>query len=450
MNGKTVVMGMFDSEKFWRDEKSTKLPEIIDNSSNNIVSTMDELLFPLCGKEDLLLTRYRFQPELKSYLDSIGISFNSNEKDLLDVNKEAADSKDKCVFELLNSQRQNCYFKNLLKGFSTINTYAILPNTASAYKNWGLGEIKPAYEIVKKVNSKIYSHEVCERIGIKNYGMIINKSNELEKAAVRYGNGRGFLIKDPYGVSGKGNLLISSRKMLGIIEKYLAFQEGKGLSTRFLVEPYHDKVHDFSCQIIIGQNGKHEVLSVQDIYNQYFSYSGSMSADREFIDFLDDNNYFNIIRKTAGELAGEGYIGNVCIDSMILQNGEIVPIVEINARKSMGLINYYLDKFLAPFSAKSYLSFFSAGYKNDIKFDEILSKFRVSGLLFCPEKGSGLIPLSCNTLFINRNRGQTSGRGSLYMGKFYFSAAANLPAERQNITGDADKILKSLNLSIYN
>ncbi len=450
MNDRTVFMGTFDPEKFWRDEKAAKLPEIKDAASDNVVSAMDELLFPLCGKEDILLTKYRLEPVFEDFLQNAGFSFGANKRDLNDEDEGAAGSVEKCVFELLNKQIQNTYFLDLLKGISSIDTYAILPYTALACRNWGFMEMKPDFEIVKKVNSKIYSHNLCEKIGIAKYGAIINNSKELEKAAIKYENERGFLIKDPYGVSGKGNMVISTHTMLKKIEKYLSSQEEKGLFTRFLIEPYYDKVRDFSCQALIGQDGKHSVLSVQNTVNRNFSYSGSLGADRDFIDYLESRNYFDIVARAVLELAGEGYVGNLCIDSMIIKNDEVIPIVEINARKSMGLINHYLDKFLAPYSSGSYLSFFSTGYKSHIRFEDVLGGFKNGGMLFDPEKGSGMIPLSCNTLFINRKKGQTSGDGSVFKGKFYFSAAAGGQEERQFIVKTAKEILKDLCFTVYN
>jgi hypothetical protein len=66
----TISLGTFDAEKFWRDENFAKLPELNDGSTHNIIAAMDELLFPLCGPGDVLLTRFAMRPVFKNYLEN--------------------------------------------------------------------------------------------------------------------------------------------------------------------------------------------------------------------------------------------------------------------------------------------------------------------------------------------------------------------------------------------
>ncbi|MFD2876798.1 hypothetical protein ACFTAO_13755 [Paenibacillus rhizoplanae] len=54
------------------------------------------------------------------------------------------------------------------------------------------------------------------------------------------------------------------------------------------------------------------------------------------------------------DLFETGYHGEVCIDSMLLASGELVPIVEINARKSMGLINHHINQYVRQYSLFSF------------------------------------------------------------------------------------------------
>ncbi len=447
--GKTVFLGTFDAERFWGDDNYAKLPEISDGSSGNIVASMDELMFPLCESGDILLTRFRMNPVLKGYLNNLGFPFDCNSENL-QPEKEQDSSDEKCVFELLSGQFQSRYFRNLLKDKKYFSPYAVLPHTALACRNWGMTDDNPGYEIVKKVNSKIYSHELSDRIGIRKYGKIIRSSGELREEAPDFTGGRRFLIKDPYGVSGRGNILISSQRMLDMIGKYIFSQEEKGMITCFLLEPYLDKRDDFSCQMVIDRFGNCNILSVQKIINNNFSYSGSMSASDCFINFLWDRGYFEVMNKAAVELAKDGYAGNICIDSMILKNDDIVPLVEINARKAMGLINYYLDKFLEGFSSKSYFVFFSLGFENDVRFEDILMELNDRGILFDPSKGTGIIPLSCNTLFINRDMRRTMNTGRMHRGRFYVSIVSHNDIDRLDLDSRCRDTLKSLSFTIYN
>jgi hypothetical protein len=445
----TISLGTFDAEKFWRDENFAKLPELNDGSTHHIIAAMDELLFPLCGPGDLLLTRFAMSPVFKNYLEDIGFSLIHNTRSLQENGEKSPVSAEKCVFQLLAQRCQEPYFQELLGAGAVFNPYAILPHTAGAAGRFGGTQRFPAIESVKKVNSKIYSHELHDRLGLKKYGTIIRRNAELEEAAARIQSPKGFILKDPYGVSGKGNLVVALPGMLKRIEKHLAAQEAKGLQTCLLMEPYLDKVLDFSCQLNIDASGTTTILSIQNIYNKELAYVGSTAADTRFVDFLQQRGYFEIIDRLAAAIYHDGYFGDVCVDSMILKNDEIVPVVEINARKSMGLINQHLDRFLSRFGIKGYFIYFSTGFQGTIQFADILAKMADAEVLFSPARGYGVIPLSGNTLFINRDLDHGGAPLKTYKGRLYISAAASTHEKRRQLVDQTAEILRSLSFTIY-
>lgn len=447
---KTLVMGSFDAEKYWRPEGYSKLPELEDKNAAHIIACMDELLFPLCNTGDLLLNRFKMNPVFKSYLEQLGFEFSNNRQDLYELGNEQFNSDKACVFELLSRRIIEPYFQEILEDVSALNTYAILPATAGICGRLGIKKVYPEIEIIKKVNSKIYSHKLHDRLGLKKYGTIINRGADITQLAAEYDDGRGIILKDAFGVSGKGNVLISSPGILKRIADYIVSQEKRGLQTCFILETYLEKQSDFSCQIKIDPDGKMSILSIQNIINNNFSYAGSMTADQDFVDYLDRRGYFTVMQRVAGELFKDGYSGDVCIDSMILTNGEIVPVVEINARKSMGLINHYLDHYLSKFSLKGYFFFFMVGFKGKVQMDDILNKLDNLNLLFKPNCKAGIIPLSCNSLFINRELDSASDQNKTYKGRLYITAAANCKEESLGLVEKTKRILDSLSFTVYN
>ncbi len=100
----------------------------------------------------------------------------------------------------------------------------------------------------------------------------------------------------------------------------------------------------------MNENGDFELLSVQKLINQDFAYVGSYSADEAFMADLEEKGYFDQMRVIGEALHGEGYYGDVCVDSMVLEDGDIYPMVEINARKSMSLIKHHIDTYVEKFS----------------------------------------------------------------------------------------------------
>ncbi|MFD1906532.1 hypothetical protein ACFSQ7_25010 [Paenibacillus rhizoplanae] len=64
---------------------------------------------------------------------------------------------------------------------------------------------------------------------------------------------------------------------------------------------------------------------------------GSESMEEEERMVLERAGYFDVMIQVANDLFKDGYFGPVCIDSMVLKDGTLVPIVEINARKIYGI-----------------------------------------------------------------------------------------------------------------
>lgn len=442
-----IEIGSFDAENYWRDNHLSKLPELVDKERENIILAMDELLFPMCEENDVLITRYSMDSTLKDYLASIGFNFKNNNKNITEMLYSDSTEK-KSIFKMMTEIKDRDYFKSLIGEINNVSPFAILDNTKSFCDSYNIDYNLPEYEIVKKVNSKKYSYEVNNEIEVKNKGVIINSSSDLEKEGEKFLLNGPFLVKDLYGVSGKGNLLITSKSILCRIASYLRTQENKGLITEFVVEPLLNKAIDFSCQVNIDKVGNIEIISVQKLINTNFAYQGSTTAEEEFVDKLYNKHYFDVIKKASLCLYKRGYFGNVCFDSMILDDGEIVPIVEINARKSMGLINHYIDKTLLNYKTQGMLHFFSLGFSENITFDYILSQMKKANLLFNPQNGKGIIPLSANTLFINKE--SSSEAKKVCKGRLYISAVGKDFEEKQQLVKKMREILTSLGLKIYN
>jgi hypothetical protein len=444
---RNIFMGEFNSEKYWRDEEFSKLPEITDNNSNNIIYAMDELLFPFLNENDILLTRFRFDKHLKDYLRHIGFKFLCNIRSIQEKEGNLEDN----IFKMLCEKSK--LFKEVIPyniEDAELSTYSVIPFCEDFAKSLKLKYEESSYEIVKMVNSKVYSQELCKRLGFKYTGDVVKSSEELLLNSKAVNEGNDFIIKDPYGVSGKGNMLINSQGLLRRIAKHLKRQEEKGLKTLFVVEPFLQKEIDFSCGFNLDATGKLTIISIQKMINSNFAYSGSCSAEKEFVDFLYQNGYFSIIEAIGKTMHEDGYFGDVCVDSMVLKNGEIVPVIEINARKSMGFINNHIDKYLKKYSLKGSLCFLNVGYRSSLNFNELFNALEKEKLIFYSESENGLIPLSSNTLFINKELDDLQNEDKIYKGRFYMSVVSKNIAEKVRILNQVRGVLKDLSVQVYN
>ncbi|MDF5722459.1 MAG: hypothetical protein PUP91_18615 [Rhizonema sp. PD37] len=261
-----------------------------------------------------------------------------------------------------------------------------------------------------------------------------------------------FLIKDEFGVSGKGNLLISSKQILLRIVTYILKQERDGKHTRFLLEPLLNKQTDFSCQLEIDGTGKTKILSIQKMQNSGFAFSSIQTAELWFQEFLETSGYFEQVNAIAAELHRVGYLGPVCLDSMVLQEGKIVPVVEINARKSMGFINHYIDRFLAQFSRQGSLTFFSLNLSRHVAFSEILQRMQQAEILFLKNRPSGILPLASNTFNVNSelHKASVNDEKPFYKGRLYGSIVSDNDEEKKQILNRMDNIFAELDIQRFN
>lgn len=429
-----TFIGSFGSENYMRDENLAKLPEIPDEQANNIILSMDELQFVFCKKNDVIITRYAMDESHMAYLNEIGFGFSNNKCDVAQRSCNDKVVKNKSVIHLMTETEDKDYLKKLIAPKSNLSPFAIIPYADELAKEYEMNFQSPAMDVIRRVNSKAYSTHLKDVLEINNISRIALNCEELLNIGTEILKNSLLIIKDEFGVSGKGNLLINSDVTLNRIVSYLQGQEKKGKDVRFILEPFLEKDIDFSCQFYITESGNFKLLSIQRILNNEFAYQGSFTVGDKLMNLLEKSGYIKIMEISAQALYKEGYFGHVCIDSMVLKNSEVVPIVEVNARKSMSLLKHYVDNYLEELSLEGSLSNFSVTYRNTISYEGFLKELRNFNLLFEPNMKSGIMPLTANSLFINREANIAVNNQSNYKGRLYFAAVS------QNMNGILDII----------
>ena len=394
-----ILVGKFNSEKYWSDENYISLPSIANNYYDNIILAMDELLVPFCTRHDYLLTSLPMNVMHKQYLNDIGLDFeNISFEDFVSKNFKS-DS-----------------FENM-----ELDTYADIPYYEKFAKDFSLVYCHAPMDIIKKVNSKKYSVDLSHKLGINNYSQIASDYEQLLNLGTTMFNKYGrIIVKEEHGVSGKGNLIFNTDYALKKFFTYVERMKNKGKKISFILEPLFNVKIDFSIQMKIKKNGEVEFISIQKIFNNGLSYNGSLSMDLETVKLLEEKNYFEIINTVCKSIYKDGYYGDVCIDSLITDDEKVVPVIEINARKSMSLIKNAYDEKLGVLGNKelrSSLFQLEFSYKNEWTFENILELMKRNGVLKENNDFTGVIPLTANTLFINNslnNLRHKSARGRLY------------------------------------
>lgn len=439
-----LVLGTFNSEYYWKDKDVSNLPCFEDANADLLLSSMDELLFVFCDSpEDILITKFPFNKALIDYLNFIGFEFKS--KSPVHLNLENCN---KNIFSLLLDNEKETH-RDIFKNEFEVLPYSVIPDTELFFRKNNIKTKIPGINIVKEVNSKAYSHYISEKV-YKNYeGLITSSIEELEINGLKLLKKGPFMIKETMGVSGKGNIAVTSEKLLYRIIRHIAKQQENGKSVQLICEPLYEKKLDFSCQIEIKKDKTFEFISLQQMNNNGFAFNSIQTLENELIrNTLNFNSYFEKIELVTEELIHKGYFGPVCIDSMILKDNTIVPVVEINARQSMGLINYYTDRFLLKNNTKGKLLFFMLSFKEKTGFDIILEKLESSNLLYSNKNLYGVLPLTSNTLYINYD--YCGDKNDIYKGRLYFSVISRSIDEEIRIINNTKEVLKDLNMMILN
>ncbi len=419
---KTLYQAFFNAERFWRSDRLSQLPAFTDVQADNIVEAMGEMQFVFTQhQDDVVLTSYAMNETHLAYLNHLGYVFHPVH----------------CLPGRSGQIEDLAQLQAVMPEVKTCSPYAILPSTPELCDSLKITADLPDIETVKRVNSKSYSTTLAREVSAGYNGRIVGSAQELLLAGELLLSSSAMLIKDTFGVSGKGNILVNNNHALHSICRYLEKQEAKGKTTELILEPLLAKELDFSCHLHIHRQGGCRIFSVQVMDNKGFSFSGIQTADQGLCSKLTASGYFEIVERVASALFREGYFGPVCVDSMLLTDGTVVPIVEINARKSMGLINYRLNSFLERYRVSGRLSTFSFTTDQPVMFTAFFHHLQEAGLLFEPGKTSGLLPLSANTFDINHQLASVLHQPGR-RGRLYASVIAGDPDE-------ADTIRKGVN-----
>jgi hypothetical protein len=367
-----VVLGDFDAEASWRDPELSRLPALHDPAARRMVQAMDELLFPLCEPSDSLLTHQPLSEELRDQLALLGVAPRYG--------------------SLPGAQAR---------------PFAVTSELQERCRALGLRLEAPPLVVVRRVNSKTFSTGLRDRLGLWNPARVARSAVEVQEL------GRELLpclVKDPFGVSGAGNLVLDHPDLLDRIVRYLERQEAKGRRTELVIEPLLPRTADFSCQLELRSDEEPQLRAVRRLDNDGMAYGGTR-ADPAFAARLAAEGVLSTMMEVGRALSAEGYYGPVCVDGMLLEGGRFFPLVEINARVSMGLLGHLLEERLQLVGLPCRIAqrtLVCSGAQPFARLHDALGPW-----LLREPGGAGLLPLAAGPLAV-KQRTEASYRGRLH------------------------------------
>ncbi len=344
MRHRAVEDYVFDAEAWWRPRDLAALPSL-GGGSDPAVDAMDELLAGFCEPGDLLITR---RPMAAALRDGLGdaFAFDTVAGSLGHGGQPSTISR----WVILGLGR----WSGMCWRISGSCRRFVAPGSCRmrcCRRPGRLAEqLLPAPNIVAQVNSKSWSNELVQRLGLPGAGRVVRSTDELVDAVTALDFRA--LVKDPYGVSGRALLEVPSPGVLKAIERVLRKQVDRGLRVELIVQEKYRKLHDFSGHLMINPDGTWEFLGIQQMTNRGFRHFGSSPAEPSLI---DHGWYAETLAEVVPALTDAGYSGPVGVDSMLLEDGAVIPVLEINARQSLGLLAVHLDRRASEYGLSGHL-----------------------------------------------------------------------------------------------
>lgn len=311
-------------EKYWNGEVFT----VKDAREDIIVGHMEEMNLLLTRKQDILILRT--QPD-QAYLREME-AFGCEIPLILCPGRE---DETKSVSELvLEDDALTAEIKTLAssRGKVVFVPYGVSSLEEEIAKRLEIPIFGSSHEINRTVNNKVFSRQFAIEHGFRvSPGRICRGFDELQKAAeemaAEYPK---IIIKEPCGASGKGLWVVEGgRKLRSTLLAIRRFFKDR-LDGDWLVEEWCDKAADLNYQIYVGEDGEVDVFSVKEQRVSGTVYVGSVmppACPREIAE--ECRTCGTVIGR---ELYQKGYRGILGVDAMILADGGLIPVVEINGR----------------------------------------------------------------------------------------------------------------------
>lgn len=213
--------------------------------------------------------------------------------------------------------------------------FAVTSSASVRAQAFGAELDHPGIETVRRVNGKLWSFQARARLGCA-LGQLICSGDGLERAAQTIGSRQGLVVKEDHGVSGRGNFIVTSPGDLARLKRFIDNQIRAGAEGALIAEPYLPVAVDFSGHLEITREGATRFLGMRRTINDAGRYVASCALPSRIEALIRRSGYAQIMQALGAALFSEGYFGPASVDSILTADGQIVPVLEVNARLSMG------------------------------------------------------------------------------------------------------------------
>lgn len=406
-----VFLGNFEVEEVWAADE-LGLPRVSAASSTAVVNSMDEFALLLGGKGDHVVLKHAPDPEYRDYLLDLGF-------ELPEIHVAAAPDPARNVTQ---DALADPALVSALAELATDGAH-LLPHGVSSVEEelsarTGVPLAAPPAALCKSVNSKVYSRQLADELGLRQPpGWVCDTPAQLAdavpEAAKVLAEGQSVVVKEAFGVSGKGIAVVPNEQRLLRLQRMIERTAQRAGRERIalVMETWVEKRADLNYQFTVGRDGSACFDFVKEAITENGVHKGHRMPAR-----LDKLQY-DVIRHAAdvlgARLAEDGYYGVVGVDALVEPDGGIFPVLEINARNNMSTYQVPLQERFVPSEAVAMARHYPVRLAAPLPFTRLRETL---GELLFTGSGSGL--LVNNFATVNAGAG-VGDSGEPFAGRLY-------------------------------
>lgn len=326
-----VYLGNFEVERQWA-QGELGLPGIAAPSA--LVARMDELALSLAEADDLVLLKSRPDEAFLQYLRSIGLPTPTI------VTPERGGERDSVTMDALADDAFGARVARVAGVYAYLIPHGLSAEEEELADRCGLRVAVAPARVCKVVNSKVYSRRLAEELGLRQpQGWVCESLTELatvlRQARDLLARGRRVVVKDAYGVSGKGMVVVEQPRRLDQLHRMVASAAATRGTDRvnLVVEEWVDLQGELAYQFTLSRDGTVHFDHIGEAIISGGAHQGNRMPARLA---PGHEKQLRAVAEVVGrQLSRAGYHGVVGIDAAVGADGELYPLGEINARNTM-------------------------------------------------------------------------------------------------------------------
>ncbi|MFJ4653238.1 ATP-grasp domain-containing protein [Nocardia sp. NPDC088792] len=328
-----VFLGNFEIEDRWAMGEPG-LPGVSFPAGRAVVNRMDEFTLLLAGPDDHVVLKAAPDPGYLSYLGELGLT----PPRILAIGRQ--DPQRTVTADILADPAIRTALGRLARGGARLFPHGVSDLEEQLAETSEIPLAAPAAAVCKRVNSKIYSRRLAEELDLRRpRGWAAETLDELDEAVGRarllLAAGHTVVVKDAYGVSGRGIAVVATVERLDRLQR-MAIRRAERAGHRragLVVEEWVAKHTDLNYQFTIGRDGAVHFDFVKEAITEAGVHKGHRFPAG--LTAAQEAGVRDSAQRIGAALAADGYFGVAGVDALLDPDGGLYPMIEINARNNM-------------------------------------------------------------------------------------------------------------------